>query len=415
MATATLPNDGDVLVEPAPKGLTRGGAARLEAIDMLRGLVIAIMVLDHSRDYFHYYALRFDPTDPAKSWPLLFATRWVTHLCAATFVFLAGVSIYFQRANGKPGLPAFLLKRGLWLILLECTVISFGFNFGEPFIFLQVIWAIGASMICMSLISRLSARWVLVLGLAILLLYPFVLAATAHAAVDATRAGSAGATDLLGVIRTVALAPGLLSPHILAYYAFIPWLSIMCLGFGLGPLYRLDRAERTRRLLPVAVGLLVAFALLRLIDGYGDPAPWHHQANTVRTFMSFMNVSKYPPSPDYAFSTLGVSILLFLALDSLRGPLARVLLAYGRTPLFTYVCHIYILHLLMLAAVVALGFPFGTATDVVLSTKAMDNGWGFNLPVVYAVWLFVLIALIPLSMWFSALKARRRDWWLSYL
>jgi uncharacterized membrane protein len=247
------------------------------------------------------------------------------------------------------------------------------------------------------------------------LLYPFVLAATAHAAVNALRAGNAGATDLLGVVRTVALAPGLLGPHVLAYYAFIPWLSIMCLGFGLGPIFRLDRAERTRRLLPIAIGMLLVFVLLRLIDSYGDPAPWTYQATGARTFMSFMNVSKYPPSPDYAFSTLGVSILLFLALDSLRGPVARVLLAYGRTPLFTYICHIYILHLLMLAGVLALGFPFGTATDVVLSTKARDNGWGFDLPIVYAIWLAVLIALIPLSMWFSALKARRRDWWLSYL
>jgi len=415
MATVALPNDGDVLVEPRPKGLTRSGAARLDAIDMLRGLVIAIMVLDHARDYFHYYALRFDPTDPARTWLMLFATRWVTHLCAATFVFLAGVSIYFQKANGKTDLPSFLLKRGLWLILLEVTVVSFGFNFGEPFVFLQVIWAIGASMICMSLIARLPARWVLGLGLAILLLYPFALAATAHAAVDATRAGSAGATDLLGVIRTVALAPGLLGPHVLAYYAFVPWLSIMCLGFGLGPIYRLDRAERTRRLLPIALLLLAAFVLLRAIDHYGDPAPWSHQATAARTFMSFMNISKYPPSPDYAFATLGVSILLFLLLETVRGPVARVLLAYGRTPLFTYVSHIYILHSLMLIGVLALGFPFGTATDVVLSTKAMDNGWGFNLPIVYAVWLFVLILLTPLSMWFAGVKARRRDWWLSYL
>jgi uncharacterized membrane protein len=414
MATATQPND-DVLVEPTPKGLTRSGAHRLDAIDMLRGLVIAIMVLDHARDYFHYYALRLDPTDPANTWPALFATRWVTHLCAATFVFLAGVSIYFQKANGKAGLPTFLLKRGAWLILLEVTVISFGFNFGEPFVFLQVIWAIGVSMICMSLIARLPARWVLALGLAILLLYPFALAATAHATVDATRAGSAGATDLLGVIRTVALAPGVLGPHVLAYYAFVPWLSVMCLGFGLGPIYRLGRAERTRRLLPVAIGMLLAFVLIRLIDTYGDPAPWSYQATPVRTFMSFMNLSKYPPSPDYVFATLGISILLFLTLESLRGPVARVLLAYGRAPLFTYICHIYILHILMLAGVLALGFPFGTATDVVLSTKVRDLNWGFGLPIVYGVWLLVLIVLTPLALWFSALKARRRDWWLSYL
>jgi hypothetical protein len=155
--------------------------------------------------------------------------------------------------------------------------------------------------------------------------------------------------------------------------------------------------------------------MLRLLDGYGDPSPWTHQVTAIRTFMSFMNLSKYPPSPDYAFATLGVSFLLFLALGKLRGPLARVLLAYGRTPLFTYICHIYILHLIMLAAVLALGFPFAVATDAVISTKVMDYGWGFDLPVVYAVWLLVLILLTPLSMWFSALKARRRDWWLSYL
>jgi uncharacterized membrane protein len=414
MATALRGND-DVLVEPRPNGLTRGGAHRLDAIDMLRGLVIAIMVLDHARDYFHYYALRLDPTDPVNSWPALFATRWVTHLCAVTFVFLAGVSIYFQKANGKTDLPSFLIKRGAWLILLEVTVISFGFNFAEPFIFLQVIFAIGISMISMSVIARLPARWVLALGLAILLLYPFALAATAHATVDATRAGNANATNLQDVIRTLALAPGVLGTHVLAYYAFIPWLSVMCLGFGLGPIFRLDRATRTRRLLPIAIGLLAAFILLRFFNSYGDPAPWSYQATSMRTFMSFMNLSKYPPSPDFVFATLGVSILLFLILESLRGPLARVLLAYGRTPLFTYVCHIYLLHGLMLAAVLALGFPFGTATDVVLSTKVRDLNWGFNLPVVYAVWLLVLVVLAPLAIWFSGVKARRRDWWLSYL
>jgi len=414
MATAGLRPGDDILVEPAPAGLTRSGAQRLDAIDMLRGLVIAIMVLDHARDFFHFYALRLDPTDPARTWPALFATRWITHLCAATFVFLAGTSIYFQKANGKTGLTPFLIKRGLWLILLECTVVSFGFNFAEPFLFLQVIWAIGMSMICMSLLSRLTARWVLALGIAILLLYPFALAASAHAAVDATRAGASGATDIWGIIRTVSLAPGMIGPHVLAYYAFIPWLSIMCLGFGLGPVFRLAPAERTRRLLPIALGLLLAFVLVRLLN-YGDPAAWSHQATPLRTFMSFMNVSKYPPSPDYALVTLGVSILLFLALSKVGGPLKTVLLAYGRAPLLTYICHIYILHLLMLAAVLASGFPPGVATDVVVSDKALKANWGFGLPAVYLVWLATLLLLTPIALWFSGVKRRRRDWWLSYL
>jgi uncharacterized membrane protein len=406
MATATLPNEGDSLVEPTPKGLTRSGAHRLDAIDMLRGLVIAIMVLDHARDYFHFYAERFDPTDPAQTWPLLFATRWVTHLCATTFVFLAGVSIFFQKANGKVGgdLSLFLVKRGLWLILLEATVISFGFNFGEPFVFFQVIWAIGASMICMSLIARLPARWVLALGLAVLLLYPLAVPATA------------GASGALGVLRTLAIAPGMIAgTPILAFYAFVPWLAVMCLGFGLAPIFRLTQNERTRRLLPIGTGLLVAFVLLRLIDSYGDPAPWTYQTTPVRTFLSFMNVSKYPPSPDYVFATLGISIFLFLTLEALRGPLAKVLLAFGRTPLFTYVCHIYILHLMATAAIVATGFPFAVATHVVDTTRMAQMGWGFPLGVVYLAWLATLALLVPISLWFAGVKARRRDWWLSYL
>lgn len=406
MASVAMPGEGDLLVEPTPKGLTRSGAARLDAIDMLRGLVIAIMVLDHARDFFHYYAFRFDPTDPAQTWPFLFATRWVTHLCAATFVFLAGVSIFFQKANGKTGaaLSSFLLKRGLWLVFLECTVVTFGFNFGEPFLFLQVIWAIGMSMICMAGLARLPARWVLAIGLVLLLGYPFIAAATA------------GATGAWGVVRTLTIGSNFYQQaHVLAFYAVIPWLSVMCLGFGLGPIYRLGREERFRRLLPLAIGLLLAFVLVRLIDSYGDPAPWTHQASPVRTFLSFMNVSKYPPSPDYVLATLGVSILLFLMLEALRGPLATVLLAYGRTPLFTYVCHIYILHLTMVAVAAATGAAMAVTLDTVSSLKMVQMNWGFGLGTVYLIWFLTLCALVPLSSWFAGVKRRRRDWWLSYL
>ncbi len=406
MATAAIPEaTSDPLVEPA--GRTRSGAVRVDAIDMLRGLVIAIMVLDHVRDFFHIDATRFDPTDPLKTTPLLFATRWVTHLCAPTFVFLAGVSILFQKMNGKTPaeLSRFLLLRGAWLLLLEATVISFGFNFGEPFLFLQVIWSIGGSMICMAAIARLPARTVLAIGVGILLLYPFALPLTA------------GATGALAIVRMLTLAPGVVPGEpILAYYALIPWLGVMCLGFGLGPIYRLPTAERTRRLLPIAIGLLVAFFVLRGLDGYGDPAPWVQEPTDTRTLLSFFNVSKYPPSPDYVCVTLGVSILLFFALERLRGPVARVLLNFGRTPLFTYVCHIYIAHGLMLLAVLAAGFPVVTAFNTVSGTLLGGaSKWGYSLPVVYAVWALVVALLIPLTSWFAGVKRRRRDWWLSYL
>ncbi len=397
----------DPLVEPIPAGLTRAGAVRLDAIDMLRGLVIVFMVLDHVRDFFHASPGPFDPTDPLKSYPALYLTRWVTHLCAPTFVFLAGVSILFQQANGKSAadLSRFLLTRGAWLVVLEWTLVSFGFNFGEPFFFLQVIWAIGVSMIAMALISRLPPRAVMLFGAALLLLYPFAVPLTA------------GASGAPGILRIVAFTPGPVpGTPIFALYSVLPWLSVMCLGFGLGPLFRLPPAERTRAVLVLACCLLAAFLILRAIDGYGDPAPWVAEPSQGRTMMSFFNVSKYPPSPDYVFVTLGLSLLLFLALQHLRGPVARVLLDFGRTPLFTYVAHLYIAHGLMLLVAIAVNMP-GAAVNLLAREFSGDppSGFGYSLPVVYLVWALVIALLIPLARWMAALKRRRRDWWLGYI
>lgn len=406
MATITA-SDGP-LIESVPAGVTRAGAVRVDAIDMLRGLVIVLMVLDHVRDFFHIDAFAFDPTDPLRTSPILFATRWVTHLCAPTFVFLAGVSILFQKANGKTGwaLSRFLLTRGAWLILLEVTIVSFGFNFGWPFLFLQVIWAIGASMIAMAALALLPSRVVLAIGAAILLLYPFAMGPTA------------GAEGALGVLRLLTLAPGL-TPGLsgLAMYPMLPWLAIMCLGFGLGPVFRLEPGERSKRILTLALGSLALFAVLRTINGYGDPVPWASLPTTAQTVMSWLVISKYPPSPDYVFATLGVSMLIFLALERLRGPVARVLLSFGRTPLFTYLCHIYIAHGLMLLAAIAWGYPAAIALDL-LGNQIRGTPlpvWGVPLIGVYAVWLLVVAMLIPLARWFEGVKRRRRDWWLSYL
>lgn len=405
MATSAFEAPG-TLVEAASAGLTRAGAARLDAIDSLRGLVIALMVLDHVRDYFNSGAM-VNPTDPATTYPLLYATRWITHLCAPTFVFLAGVSIYLQKANGKaPGdLSRLLLTRGAWLLLLECTVVGFGFNFGEPFIFLQVIWAIGIGMICLSLISRLPAGAVLGLGISVIVLYPWAVPATA------------GATGILGILRTLAIAPGAIAgTPVFAIYVFVPWLAVMCLGFGLGPVLRLPAAARSRAILGIALGLLAAFAVMRTLNGFGDPAPWTAQPTLTRAVMAFFNVSKYPPSPDYIAVTLGISLLIFLALQRLRGPVAAVLLNFGRTPLFTYMAHIYIVHGLMLCVAIGMGMPAVATHFVEKELRGLlPADWGFSLGTVYLVWIFVIAALIPLSRWFAAVKRRRRDWWLSYL
>lgn len=405
MATIVRKAD-DVLVEPSV-ALTRGGVARLDAIDMLRGLVIAFMVLDHVRDFFHVDADRFDPTDPLLSSLPIYLTRWVTHLCAPTFVFLAGVSILFQKANGKSpaDLSRFLLTRGLWLIFLEATVISFGFNFGPPLIFLQTIWSIGFSMVAMSVIARFSPRAVLAIGIAIVTLYPL--------AVPLTSGASGGWT----LLRTLLLFPAdNVVPRLAVSYAAVPWLGVMCLGFGLGPVYRLPAEQRSRILLPLALGCLALFLLVRGADRFGDPARWVWERSATQTVMSFMNVSKYPPSLDYDLATLGLSILLFLGIGHLRGWLSRRLLDFGRTPLFTYVAHVYIAHGLMLATGLALGRP-GRSIDYIgryLSGSPLPP-WGFPIGVTFAIWILVLALLIPLSHWFAGVKRRRRDWWLGYL
>ncbi len=392
----------DPLTEPA---LTRAGAARLDVIDLLRGLVIILMVLDHARDYFHAEAFLYDPVDPARSNLAVFGTRWITHLCAPTFVFLSGVSAYLQRANGKTptSLSRFLLTRGLWLVFLEITLVSLGFNFG-PVLFMQVIWAIGASMVLLAALTWAPPAVVGALGAVIIIGHP------ALAGVDAADFGSWGL--LWGFMMELTLIPGLG----FVAYPLLPWAGVMFLGYGLGGLFLKAPQERRRTVLFVALGMLAAFAVLRGFNVYGDPVPWSIQASPERTAMSFMNLFKYPPSLLYVLATLGVSLMLSLPLEHLKGLPARVLLAFGRTPLFTYVLHIYVLHLGALAIAAATGFdPSILINFVVDPSRTVKAGWGFGLPMVYLLWALTIAALYPLSAWFAGVKRRRRDWWLSYL
>jgi len=376
-------------------------------VDMLRGLVIALMVLDHTRDYFHISAYTFDPTDPARTHLLLYLTRWVTHLCAPTFVFLAGVSVYLQGANGKDRLQLtrFLLTRGAWLIVLELTIIAFGFNFALPFVFLQVIWAIGVSMILLAAVIWLPRATAAVLG---------VLIVAGHQLLAPIAPADLGA---LAPLWTVAfkVGPSPIEPGFIAYPA-IPWFGVMCLGYALGPVFGQEPARRNGTLLMFALGAIAVFCVLRAINAYGDPAPWRAFPSATATVMSFFNVSKYPPSLLYVLITLGVSLLCLLGLQRLRGLLARVLLAYGRTPLFTYVLHIYVVHGASLVAAMLAGYPASDHASFLADPfRLYKAGFGFNLLVVYVVWLAILVALYPASRWFAEVKRRRREWWLSYL
>ena len=384
-------------------GRTRAGALRLDAIDLLRGLVIVLMVLDHVRDYLHAPAFLFSPTDLTQTNPLLFMTRWVTHLCAPTFVFLSGVSIFMQRSNGKAPseLSRFLLTRGLWLILLEFTIVGFGFNMGPPFAFMQVIWAIGASMVLMAAVVRFPAMAVLALGALIVTFHPLVAAAIKPAEP--------------GALWFATMQPGPpLFMRGFVPYPMIPWFGIMCLGYGLGSIFRLPAEQRRRSVLALALSFLAAFVMLRAINGYGDPAPWSVQSSGVMTLLSFINVSKYPPSLMYVLVTLGTSMLLFLALEKLTGPLHRLLLAFGRTPLFTYILHIYMAHGVAILIGALAGIPPSYYFDFLMNF-AGGGGQGFDLPLVYGVWLAIVLMLYPLAAWFARVKRERRDWWLSYL
>lgn len=391
---------------PGQVQLNRLGIARLESVDMLRGFVIALMVLDHVRDYFHVHAFVFDPLDPARTSVALYATRWITHLCAPTFVFLSGVSIHLQRAQGKDTatLSRFLVSRGLWLVLLEFTLISFGFNFGFV-LFAQVIYAIGIGMILLAALIRLPDRVVLAIGFLI------VAGHNALVPIDAQSLGS------LAVLWRAAFEPGLVSgmPGFVAY-PFIPWFGIMCVGYGLGSLFLQPEPERRRSTILAGAGALVLFVVIRLVNGYGDQLPWREYETNGRTLLSFFNVSKYPPSLLYVLATLGVSLLLMPLLERLRGTAASALLAFGRTPLFTYLLHVYIVHGSALLIGVALGFPANIFCNFIVDpSRLVQAGWGFGLGIVYIVWFGTLATLYPLSRWFAGVKRRRRDAWLSYI
>lgn len=402
MSTVGIEASGDV---PASAIQAPPASRRLLSIDLLRGLVIVAMVLDHVRDFF-VDPLGPDPTDMAQSNPALFATRWITHLCAPTFVLLAGTSAYLQMRGGKSrgDLSLFLVKRGFWLLFLEVTLVGFGFNFGLSLL-LQVIWTIGVGFLGLALAIWLPRPAVMGLGLAI------IAGSQALAPLRPDQPGLAKA------LWTLALEPGRIGllPGYVSYPA-LPWFGVLCVGYAIGPVFSMEPGRRRRLLLMGAAGAAVTFVVLRLANGYGDPSPWSVQGDPAMTVASFMNVTKYPPSLDYLLATLAVSMTLLVVMEHVGGRIAQVLLDFGRTPLFTYVLHIYAAHLLALGVGVAMGIPPGAFFDYRVDPgRAAEAGWGFGLPGVYLAWVATLLAIYPAVRWFAGVKRRRRDWWLSYL
>ena len=414
---------------------------RLHSVDLLRGLVMVVMALDHTRDFVHSGAMAFRPEDLTKTTAAIFMTRWVTHFCAPVFMLCAGVGAFLrlERSGGsKADLSRFLWTRGLWLIVLEVTVVRLGFFFNVKYdlVILLVFWALGLSMIALAALIWLPFRALLAVSLGMILL---------HHLLDKVQAASLGASAWLWRLLH---EPGLVMagpPTVVVGYPLIPWVGVMAAGFCLGHVYRMPAEVRAKFLVRLGLGLTAAFVILRAVNTYGDPSRWSSQPTPLFTVLSFLNTTKYPPSLLFLLMTLGPAIALLGWIDlDRRGPLhpdwpahswgpiaprrsrarARVgdsnpVLVFGRTPLFYFVLHLPLIH------AVAIGMtwlrygaaPFLFTPPPTLGTprNVFPPDYGWSLGTTYLVWIAVVVALYPVCLWWMRLKQRRSAWWTSYL
>jgi uncharacterized membrane protein len=387
---------------------------RITSIDLLRGLVMIIMALDHVRDYFHAGAFMFNPLDLEKTDGALFFTRWITHFCAPVFMFLAGTSAFFVgQKKSKKELSLFLLKRGIWLILLELTLINFGWNFDISFtnIYLIVIWALGISMIVLAGLIYLPNKLILLIG---------IIVVAGHNLLD---------NILVAGNNVKAFGWALLhqqnffswqGKNILVGYPIIPWIGVMALGYCFGTLYTSAySSERRKKILLMLGGSAIAlFILIRFTNLYGDPFPWSQQQSPFYTFLSFINANKYPPSLLYILMTLGPAILFLAFAENINNKASKAFSIYGRVPMFYYVLHIFLVHLLAMAAA-GLFTDYGWSVWILKQPLwfAEDlKGYGFSLGIVYLVWAVIVIGLYPLCKRYDRYKTTHKEkWWLSYL
>ena len=426
---ATAPPAGAGPLDPGPAKVRR----RIDSIDLLRGIVMVIMMLDHTRDFVHSGAFLFDPLDLSKTTVWLFLTRWITHFCAPVFVFLAGTGAYLQLARGKSKrqLSWFLISRGLWLIVLELTVVravAF-FNLNPQFVgFLQVIWVIGVSMIVLAGLIHLPVPVVTAFGLVMIAIHNFFDRYTVAPWLPPNPVPHLGA-KLWMLLHQPGLFPvgrTFPSPLVFVLYPLVPWIGVMAVGYGLGALYQKEDQVRRRALLIIGGLTTWLFIFIRALDVYGEPVHWSRRNNVIFTILSFINTTKYPPSLDFLLMTLGpamIALALFesgrkvLPSDEVSGPFIRTFfVTFGRVPLFYYVLQWVTAHIIAILLHAAFRKPvhwlFQTPIDWFQNPP---HGNGFNLFVVYVSWITGVLLLYPLCKWFAGLKARRRDWWLSYL
>jgi uncharacterized membrane protein len=407
---AVLPDHATPLKAPARPAAP--SARRVDAVDVLRGAVMILMVIDHTRDYFGNAAI--DPTDLSRVSPALFLTRWVTHFCAPVFAFLAGTGAYLAgfRGRSRADLAAFLASRGVWLIFLELTIVRLGlfFDLVNAPVILTVLWSIGASFVALAGLVFLPSRVVGALG---------VLLIATHG-LAAGMSPDSGTPAALRAAGALLLRPGLLPPSggviVLVGYPLLPWLGVVAAGYGFGEVIRLEPGRRRRVMWITGVAMTVAFLIMRAWGVYGEPRPWTTQATGLLTGLSFVNCTKQPPSLLFVLMTLGPAIAALAVIDRLdiRGPVRRVLVTLGRVPLFYFLLQWYVIHGLAVLAGLVRGLPVAWQ----FSPAALGpppEGWALSLPGIYATWAVVLVVLFIPCRWFAGVKARHPGGWLSYL
>ncbi|MFZ0280887.1 MAG: heparan-alpha-glucosaminide N-acetyltransferase domain-containing protein, partial [Bacteroidales bacterium] len=324
---------------------------RIDAIDFVRGLVMIIMALDHTRDFIHVSSLTQNPLDPETTTPVLFFTRWITHFCAPVFVFLSGTSAYLsiKNRNNYKLSRNFLITRGLWLIVLEFTVINFALWYDLHFriLLFQVIAAIGFGFVILAFLIKLPSGVLGIIALIIIFGHNFLSPLLA------------GNDSLVKQVLSplVNFSSYRVAPNFSFFvaYPFIPWFGIMLAGFATGHLFELPEAGRKRLFLVIGSAALLLFAGLRLINVFGDPSPWSEQKNSIYTFLSFLNTSKYPPSLLFILMTLGGMFLVLSFTMGIKGKLFDLISVFGKVPFFYYLIHLYLIHSVMIAILLLQG------------------------------------------------------------
>lgn len=383
---------------------------RIESIDLLKGLVMVLMALDHVRDYFHYSAFLFDPSDPVQSTLPIFFTRWVTHFCAPAFSFLAGLSAFMAgKRRTQNELSGFLLKRGLWLIFVELTIVGFAWSFDVEFrsFGLRVIWSLGISMTILAALIYLPRICILIFSMLLI---------CCHNLFDNIHFSGNLLWDLIHEQDVYQLSK---NTQLVIGYPLVPWIAVMALGYYFGAFYDKTFDSNKRRKLFNRIGgiALALFILLRLTNVYGDPTPFKHYGTLSQELMSFLGPNKYPPSLLYILMTLGGTFLFLANSEKFKGKIVDFFSTFGRAPFFYYILHLYLIHILALIFAELSGFGW---QKLILSTwiglEPSLKGFGFSIWVVYAVWIGVILVLYPLCKKFDKYKRMHKEkWWLSYL